>query len=121
MQPDGEEPGTLVSTNKLVAEPGYHNPSPLIQLIGCANEVTVVVEGMEMMTLVDTGSQISALTVGFCSEFWLRILPLGGSLVLEGTRGIAIPYKGYVEANLTIQGLPKYNEDVLLLVIPDHK
>ena len=32
-----------------------------------------------------------------------------------------ILYKGYVEAILTIPGLPWYNEDVLFLVIPDHK
>ena len=29
-----------------------------------------------MMALVDTGSQISAFTVGFCTEMGLRILPL---------------------------------------------
>ena len=29
-----------------------------------------------MMALLDTGSQISALTKGFCTEFGLKILPL---------------------------------------------
>ena len=29
-----------------------------------------------MMTLVDTGSQISALIEGFCTEMRLKILPL---------------------------------------------
>ena len=32
-----------------------------------------------------------------------------------------IPYKGYIEANRTIPDLPQYNEDVLCLVISDHK
>ena len=39
------EPGTSVSNNKLVAEPGYHNHDPLIHLLGCANEAVVMVEG----------------------------------------------------------------------------
>ena len=30
--------------------------------------------------------------------------------------GLAIPYKGYVEANLTIPDLLCYNKDVLFLV-----
>ena len=32
-----------------------------------------------------------------------------------------IPYKGFVEANLIIPGLPQYNEDVLFLVVSDNK
>ena len=74
-----------VSTNKLVVEPRYHNPSPLVWLIHCANEVTIVVEGMEIMALVDIGSQISAFTKGICSEFGLRIHPLRSLLCLKGT------------------------------------
>ena len=70
-----------------------------------------------MTALVDTGSQISTLTEGFCNERGLRILPLRNLmervLHLEGTGGITIPYKGYVEANLTILNLPQYNKDVL--------
>ena len=34
---------------------------------------------------------------------------------------IPIPYKGYVEASLPIANLPHYNDDVLLLVIPDNQ
>ena len=80
-----------------------------------------MVEGVEMIALVDTRSQISALTEGFCTEFGLRFLPLRGLLCLKGTGGVLIPYKGCVEANLTIQGLPRYNEGVLFLVALDHK
>ena len=65
-----------VNTSKLVAEPGYYNPEPLLCLLGCANETKFVVKGVEMMALVDTGSQISALTEGFCTEMGLKILLL---------------------------------------------
>ena len=42
-------------------------------------------------------------------------------LHLKRKGGILIPYKGYIEANLTIPGLHQYNEDMLFLVILDHK
>ena len=32
-----------------------------------------------------------------------------------------VPYKGYIETNLTVPDLPWYNEDMLFLVILDHK
>ena len=77
-----------------------------------------------MTALVQTVSQISALTEGFCLEWGLKILPLKnlmkGVFHLKGTGSIAIPYKGYVEANLTIPDLPHYNEDVLFLVVANH-
>ena len=68
-----------------------------------------------MKALVDTGSQISVLTEGFCTEMGLRILSLRnlmkGVLHLKGIGGISILYKGNVEANLTIPDLLHYNED----------
>ena len=50
-----ESQGTSVCTSKLAAESRYHNPAPLIWLLDHANEARVVVEGVEMMALVDTG------------------------------------------------------------------
>ena len=49
----------------------------------------------------------------------LKIKPLGWLLELEGTGGAAIPYLRFVEVNLQIPGIRSYNEDVLLLVIPN--
>ena len=66
----------LVNTSKLAAESGYRNPDPLVQLLGWPNEARAVVKGVKMMALVDTGSQISALTEGFCTEKGLKVLPL---------------------------------------------
>ena len=64
---------------------------------GCANETRVVVEEVEAMALVDAGSQVSTLTEGFCAEFGLRVLPPGVLLYLEGTGGIVVLYKGYID------------------------
>ena len=109
VQPIGGEPRKLVSTDKLVTEPGYHKPSPLVWLIGCANEAKVVLEGVETMALVDTGSKVSTLTEGFCSKFQLKILSLGVCIF----RG-----QGVLQYFI-IPGLPWYIKDVLFLVI-DH-
>ena len=92
-----------------MTESGYYSPDTLMHLLGCANETRVVAEGVETMAFVDTGSQISALTEGFCTEMGLRILPLRNLmrvvLHLYGTGGISILYKGSVETNLTIPDL----------------
>ena len=110
VQQSGGEQGTPVNTSKLAAESGYHNADPSVCLLGCANDTKVVVEGVEMMALVETGSQISALTEGFCTEMQLKIFPMRnlirGWLCLKRMGGILIPCKGYVEANVTIPDLP---------------
>ena len=59
-----------------MTESGYHTPDPLVWQLGCANEVMVVVDRVEALALVDTGSQISAITEGFCTEMGLRIFLL---------------------------------------------
>ena len=70
--------------NTPAMKPGYHNPSPLVWLIGHANEATVVLEGVKTVALGDTGSEISALMEGFCTEFGLRILLLGVCCISKG-------------------------------------
>ena len=39
-----------------IPAPEYHNPDPLVRLIGPANEGKVKVEGMETTALIDTGA-----------------------------------------------------------------
>ena len=45
VQPGRGEPGMLVSVQTLAADPEYHNPSPVVWLIGHAHEAMAVVEG----------------------------------------------------------------------------
>ena len=46
---------------------------------------------------------------------------IGVVLHLKGMRDSLIPYKDYIEASLTVQDLAQYTEDILFLVISDHK
>ena len=61
---------------------------------------------------------MSTISAKFCEELDLEIQPLGRLLELEVTGGAAIPYLRFVEVNLLIPGVRRYNEDVLLLAIP---
>ena len=103
--------------NTLAAEPGYHNCSPMVRIIDHAIEGCGCDEGVEMIALMDNGSQISVLTKGYCTEFGLRILLLKVCCISRGS-GVPVSYKGYTEVNLTISDLPRYNEDTLVLVVP---
>ena len=96
----------------------FLNPDPVVRLVGRANEAPVVVDGCEVTALVDSGAQVSTISAKLCEELDLEIKPLGRLLELEGTGGAAIPYLGFVEVNLQIPGVRRYNEDVLLLAIP---
>ena len=39
--------------------PEYHNPDPLVRLIGEANEASAIVEGEPITSLVDSGLYVS--------------------------------------------------------------
>ena len=79
--------------------------------------MTVVIDGHEVAALIDLGAQVSNISMQLCEDLDLEIQPLGQLLELEGTRGAAIPYLGFVEVNLQIPRIRSY-EDVLLLAIP---
>ena len=41
----------------------YHNPDPLFQLVGEANESTIMVEGQGARALLDSDCQLSAISL----------------------------------------------------------
>ena len=45
-----------------VSVPEYHNPDPLVRLIGPANEGKVKIEGVETTALIDTGACMLVMT-----------------------------------------------------------
>ena len=102
-----------------IPAPAYHNPDPLVRLIGPANEGKVKVEGVETTAFIDTGACMSAITKGFAEALELELKSLDSILDIEGTGGGKVPYHGYVECRLNLPQVEKFDHDVLMLVIDD--
>ena len=97
----------------------YHNPNPLVRLVGKPNETSVIVEDHEVKGLVDSGAQISSISDKFAKLLGLKIRKLETLLDLEPTGGGSVPYEGYVELRLQIPNVRAFDMDVLMLVIPE--
>ena len=110
---------------KLEKGPQYHNPDALARLIGDVNITDVKIEGVDTKGLVDTGAQISAITQSFAETLKLRVHPLSRlmgpnfKLEIEGSGGCDVPYQGYVEVNLKLPDIQKYNQNVVMLIVND--
>ena len=102
-----------------VPGPQYHNPDPLVRLIGTPNKSRVEVEGVPITALIDSGANLSAITISFAEELQLEIKGLQTILDIEPTGGGQVPYHGYVECKLKIPQIKKFDLDVLMLVIDD--
>ena len=97
----------------------YHNPDPLIQLIGPVNESMVILEGKEYPALLDSGAQPSGISLKLAKKFRLKIYQLDTLLDIEGFGENDVPYLGYVEARLQVKGISGMDKDSLFLVVPD--
>ena len=51
----------------------YHNPDPIVRLIGPANETKVHIEGKPFLALIDSGAQLSALPESLVEKLKLKI------------------------------------------------
>ena len=102
-----------------VQAPEYHNPDPLVRLIGPANEGKVKIEGVETTALIDTGACMSAMTKSFAEALELDLKSLISMLNIEGMGGGKVPYHGYVECRLNLSQIEKIDHNVLMVVIDD--
>ena len=78
----------------------YHSLGPLFRLAGEANESTVIVEGQEARAFLDSGSQLSAISLAWVKKLNLKPQQLWSILQIEGSAGLDVPYSGYVEIAL---------------------
>ena len=94
----------------------YHNPDPLLRLIGPANEATTIVEGQKFPALIDSGAQLSTMCEAVVQALKLPIRKLNTLIEAEVSGGSTVPYVGYVEARLQIPGIAAMNKDLLFMV-----
>ena len=74
----------------------YHNPDPLVRLIGPANEAIILVEGQEFPALIDSGAQLSTMSEALVQALKLPVHNLHMLIEAEVSGGNTIPYVGYV-------------------------
>ena len=91
-------------------------------LLGSSNEVSVNINGVDTMGLLDTGSTVSTISESFYHQH-LSATPmesLSYLLKIECVDGKQQPYLGYLEADLELPGTSRNtSHPSLFLVIPD--
>ena len=109
---------STVEQDKIALKELYHNPDPLVRLIGEANETDIVIENEKVNGLIDSRAQVSSISETFASKLGLEIKQLDTLLDLEPTGGGQVPYDGYVELCMRVPNVKAFDLDVLMLVIP---
>ena len=94
----------------------YHNPDPLVRLIGPANEAIILIEGPEFQALIDSGAQLSTMSEALVQALKLPVHNLHTLIKAEVSGGDTIPYVGYVEVRLQIPSIQAMNKDSLFMV-----
>ena len=79
----------------------------------------MTLNGTTLRALVDSGSQISTISKGVAKLLGLRVKSLKNILDIEGTGGIKVKYKGYVEASLGLLKVKNFEEPCLFVVVND--
>ena len=97
----------------------YHNRDPIACLVCKVNEAHILIDDVECLALIDSGAQISIITVEFVKQLGLKMHQLDRILKFETTGGGDIPNIGCVEVNLKVPEIKAFNGDVLMLVIED--
>ena len=112
-------PRTRLLSNRYESIPvteKYHNPDPLVRLIGPTNEAVILVEGQEFPALIDSGAQLSTMLEALVQALKLPDHNLHMLIEAEVFGGNTIPYVGYVEARLQIPSIQAMNKDSLFMV-----
>ena len=88
-------------------------------IVGSANEVSLIVCGKEVSALLDTGSMVSTMAASLCTSLGLTVQPLDNVLSIEGTGGHQVPYLGLVEVAIQSPKILLGEFPVLMLFVPD--
>ena len=91
----------------------------MFRLRGEVNESVVMVKGQEARALLDSGSQLSAISLEWVKKSKLRPQHLKSILQIEGSGVLEVPYLGYIEACLKIPEIKAFDLEALFLIVPD--
>ena len=76
-------------------------------------------DSVKCTTLIDSGAQMSTITISFTKQLDLPKHNLNRILNIEATHEGKVPYLGYVETHLQVHGIKAFDEDVLMLILKD--
>ena len=97
----------------------YLNPDPLCRLVGEVNEFTVLVEGQRARVLIDSGSQLSSISLAWVKKLKLNPQQLQSVLQIEGPGGFGCTLSGLCGSSLRVPEVKAFDTDGLLLIVPD--
>ena len=66
----------------------FLNPDPWARLIGRANEEKIQVNGNTVTALLDTGSQVTHVSLDYCQTMGIPIHPIEQLVNIEGAGGM---------------------------------
>lgn len=98
------------------------NPSRsklLGDLCGPINIAEMKINNITCKALVDTGSSVSTISESLYTSLDVPLHPLNNILKVEAATGHILPYKGYVECNLSVNELGISDRTGLFLVVPE--
>ena len=81
---------TNVGDKNVASEPPNSktlNPDPWTRLIGRATEEKIVVNGKTVKTLLETGSQVTHISLDYCQAMGIPIHPINQLIKIEGAGG----------------------------------
>ena len=66
----------------------FLNPDPWARLIGRANEEKIIVNGNTVTALLDSGSQVTHISLDYCQAMGIPIIPIEQLVSIEGAGGM---------------------------------
>ena len=96
---------------------------PTTNWLGPETVVKLVVEGCEVNTLADSGSQVNTVMPEFVTQNGWPVLPLEDlvdhPLHLVGLAGNWMWPLGFIILRVQIKEITRYDEDIVFLIVPD--
>ena len=71
---DHPQKRSTVKQDEIALKELYHNPDPLVRLIGEANETDIIIENKKVKGLIDSGAQVSSILDTFASKLGLKVV-----------------------------------------------
>ena len=97
----------------------YHNLDPLLRLLGPVNEATIIVEGQQILALIDSGAQLSTMSESLVQALRFPVHKLNNLIEAKVSGRGTTPYSRYVKARSTIPGIKQMDKDSLFMVTND--